>query len=216
MSYIENLVVSPFFFASLPYTPYCMNRLLLCLFVCISNWLFAQKMVYEMSAFGIKFGTMTVTKTIENDSTDLYTLHAKGYLKVLWMERNDETRYTVRYRHGKLISSSYAQIESGVTKKWTNISHNGTQYVVDSYRGKRTFTEAPVFSILRLYFSDPSRIDRIFYEAEANYAKVKHTANAVEIQSNDGNRSIYKYVNGALQEMEFHISIATVYMKRIG
>lgn len=195
---------------------FCMNRLLLCVFVCLCNWLYGQKLVYEMSAFGIKFGTMTVTKTAENDSTDLYTLHAKGYLKVLWMERNDETKYTVRYRHGKLISSNYTQVESGVTKKWTNIAFNGTHYVVDSYKGKRVFTEAPVYSILSLYFSSPAGINRIFYEAEANYAKVKHTANAVEIQSNDGNRSIYKYVNGALQEMEFHISIATVYMKRIG
>lgn len=169
-----------------------------------------------MSAFGIKFGTMTVTKSKENDSTDLYTLHAKGYLKVLWMERNDETYYAVRYRHGKLISSSYKQVESGVTKKWTNVTCNGSQYVVDSYRGKRSFTEAPVYSILSLYFNSPQNLKSIFYEAEANYANVKHNGNAVEVLSSDGNRSIYKYINGVLQEMEFHISIATVYMKRIG
>lgn len=160
---------------------------------------------------------MTVTRQQENDSTELYTLLAKGYLKILWMERNDETRHTVRFQNGKLLSSVYTQVETHVIKKWTNVSFDGTKYVVDSYRGKRTFTEAPVFSILSLYFNSAKNIQRIFYEAESDFATVKHPdENTVEIKTSDGNRSIYKYVNDRLQEMEFHISIATVYMRRRG
>jgi hypothetical protein len=106
---------------------------------------YAQQYTFSMSAFGINFGKMVVTKTQENDSTELYTLNAKGYLKVLWMERNDQTLYEVRYRHGKLLSSSYKQTESGELKKWTKVAYDGTKYVVDSYKGKRTFTEPPVF-----------------------------------------------------------------------
>lgn len=194
-----------------------MNKLLLFLLLIGSIPLFSQQVVFDMTAFGITFGKMTVSKTRENDSTDLYKLHAKGYLKILWMERNDETFYEVRYRHGKLISSSYRQVETGKTKKWTTVSYDGKQYNVDSYRGKRSFTETPVYSILSLYFSNPKNINRIFYEAESDFALVKHTdANTVEIKSSDGNRSIYRFLNGAIHEMEFHISIATVYMKKIG
>jgi hypothetical protein len=193
-----------------------MNKFSLCFLICFSNTLFAQTVAFDMSAFGIKFGKMTVTKTKEDDSTDLYTLNAKGYLKILWMERNDETRYAVRYRHGKLISSSYQQIETGVIKKWTNVNFNGKQYDVDSYRGKRSFTEAPVFSIMSLYFNDPKTVNRIFYEAESDFATVNHPdQNTIEIKSSDGNRSIYRYLQGAINEMEFHISIATVYMKKV-
>lgn len=176
----------------------------------------AQQFEFNMSAFGINFGKMTVTKVKENDSTDLYTLHAKGYLKVLWMERNDQTLYEVRYRHGKLISSSYTQIESGKTNKWTKVHFDGEKYVVDSYRGKRSFKETPVFSVLTLYFNNPENIDRIFYEAESEFTTLKKVnANAYELIGSDGNRSIYKFADGVIQEMEFHISIATVYMRRI-
>lgn len=192
-----------------------MNKLFLP-FLLFCNPLFSQQVMFDMTAFGITFGKMTVTKIKENDSTELYTLNAKGYLKILWMERNDETRYEVRYRNGKLLSSSYRQIETGKTKKWTTVVYDGQKYSVDSYRGKRTFTEIPVYSILTLYFSDPKNVNRIFYEAESDFATVKHPdTNTVEIKSSDGNRSIYRFLNGAINEMEFHISIATVYMKRL-
>ncbi|MCW5908155.1 MAG: hypothetical protein KIS94_09870 [Chitinophagales bacterium] len=188
--------------------------LLVLLFVVASGY--SQQLVFEMSAFGIRFGTMTVTKTKENDSTDLYTLNAKGYLKVLWMERNDQTLYEVRYRHGKLLSSAYKQIETGEVKKWTNVMFDGKKYVVDSYRGKRTFTEVPVHSIITLYFSNPKNIKRIFYEAESDFAEVKYPdENTVEIKSSDGNRSVYHFKNGTMDHMEFYISIAIVNMKRI-
>ena len=78
-----------------------------------------------MSALGIDFGLMTVTKTVEKDSSETYTLKAKGYLKVLWMERDDETRNTVRYQNGKLLSSSYTQMESNVTTNWNTVTFDG-------------------------------------------------------------------------------------------
>jgi len=193
-----------------------LHRFLLFFLLLIGQTVFAQKLVFDMSAFGIHFGKMTVIKTKENDSTDLYTMDANGYLKVLWMERKDQTLYEVRYRHGKLLSSSYTQIETGQIKKWTKVHFDGTKYVVDSYRGKRTFTEAPLFSIMTLYFNNAQKVKRIFYEAEADFAEVEHPdENTVEIKSSDGNRSIYHFLKGAMNEMEFHISIATVHMKRI-
>ena len=49
----------------------------------------AEEIVFEMSVLGIRFGTMTVTRTIENDSTELYTLHAKGKTDFLFMQRDE-------------------------------------------------------------------------------------------------------------------------------
>lgn len=189
---------------------------LLLFFVFVVQNVFAEQYTFSMSAFGIHFGNMVVIKTKENDSTDLYTLRAKGYLKILWMERNDETLHEVRYRNGKLLSSTYKQIESGVLKKWTNVQYNGREYLVDSYRGKRNFTETPVFSILTLYFNNYQNVKRIFYEAESDFTTLVHEdKDTVMIKSSDGNRSIYRFVNGIIHDMEFHISIATVYMKRL-
>lgn len=56
----------------------------------------AEEMVFKMSVFGIRCGTMTVTRTIENDSTELYTLHAKGKTDFLFMQREEESKYRVR------------------------------------------------------------------------------------------------------------------------
>lgn len=193
-----------------------MSRLFIVTLCVLCNAVYAQQHVFNMSAFGINFGKMTVTKVKENDSTDLYTLDANGYLKVLWMERRDQTLYEVRYRNGKLLSSSYTQIETGKIKKWTKVHFDGEKYVVDSYRGKRSFREAPVYSVLTLYFDDPKNVERIFYEAESEFTSLKKlNDNAYELTGSDGNRSVYKFANGTIQEAEFHISIATVYMKRI-
>jgi hypothetical protein len=69
---------------------------------------------------------------------------------------------------------------------------------------------------MTLYFNSHKNVRRIFYEAESDFSELKHTDdNTVEIKSSDGNRSIYRFKNGVMDEMEFHISIATVVMKRI-
>ena len=194
-----------------------MKRMLLPALLLFSHALLAQKLTYNMSAFGITFGQMVVTKTMENDSTELYTLHAKGYLKVLWMERNDETRNEVRFRHGRLLSSTYKQSESGVTKHWTNVAFDGKQYVVNSDRGKSTFTEAPTMTIVSFYFANPQTVSRIFDESTGTFQNIQHPeAGIVEMKNREGKRSIYRYTNGILTDMEFHISIATVYMVKVG
>lgn len=174
----------------------------------------AERLVFDMSAFGITFGKMTVERIQETDSTELYTLHAKGYLKVLWMERSDETKYEVRYLNGKLISSGYKHYEKGQLKKWSRVQYNGNEYSVETHKGKSSFTEVPVFSVLKLHFFQPQNISRIFYEEESAFTNLnKRDANTIEIKGREGNRSVYHYENGKLKSMEFHISIATVYMK---
>lgn len=180
------------------------------------NSAFAEKITFQMTAFGIDFGQMTVSKSTENDSTELYTLNAKGHLKLLWMERNDETQNTVRFRNGKLLYSSYRQIESGKLTKWITINYDGKKYVVNSNKGPSTFTEMPLFSVLKMYFSKPQGLTRVFSEAEAGFTALKRLDdNTYEIKNSEGDRSVYFYKNAAIDKLEFHTSIAKVSMKRI-
>lgn len=169
-----------------------------------------------MTAFGINFGQMTVTRTIENDSTELYTLKAKGYLKVLWMERDDETHNSVRFQNGRLLSSNYKQMESKELTNWNTVSFDGKRYIVDSNQGKYFLTETPEFSVLKLYFMHPKSITRVFSEAEGGFVNLKHVnENTVELKNSKGDRSVYFYKNGSIEKLEFHTSIAKVNMKRI-
>jgi hypothetical protein len=192
-----------------------MKRLLVFLLWVNGGSLTAQTMVFDMNVVGSNFGQMIVTKKVESDSTELYTLNAKGKATILWMHFENETRQEVRYKRGILISSTYVEIENGKTKKWNNINYDGKLYQVNSQSGKRSFAEVPTFSILAMYFQESARRTRIFHEAEADYTTLKHIDDStLEIKSSDGSRGVYHFEKGKLKAMEFHLTIATVYMKR--
>lgn len=194
-----------------------MKIFLLSIFICLSSVsVFAQELTFQMSAFGINFGKMVVTRTQENDSTEAYSLHAKGFLKVILWERKDETKNTVRYENGKLLSSEYRQLESNVLKKWNKIHFYGRQYLVESQNGKRFFTERPTFSVLKLYFNNPREMTRIFSEAEAVYVPMKHlNDNTIEVKNSDGTSGVYHYENGTIHHLEFNTAIAKVSAKKL-
>lgn len=195
-----------------------MHRLLFFfLLLFCSNNAFAQTLTFDMSAFGIKFGKMIVTRTKENDSIEVYSLNAKGYLKVLWMERSTESTQEVRYCNGVLQSSSFNEFEKGKLQRWSKISFDGNRYNLDSNKGKRSFTQAPNYSILKMYFNKPASMKQIFFEQDGVYVPLEtKDANTLEVKTPEGNRSVYKFEKGQLKEMEFHISIATVYCRRTG
>lgn len=193
-----------------------MNKLLLGVLLFCACTVSAEEIVFDMSVFGYTFGRMVVTKINENDSTILYSLKAKGKTSFLWMKREDETRYEVRYRNGKLLSSDYIQIESGVTKRWTKINFDGRKYLVESSKGTKTFTTVPDYSVLALYFKHPDKRTKVFYEAESNYLDIKYKeVNTLETKAADGSRTIYYFRNGQLNELEVHLPIATVHMQRV-
>lgn len=168
---------------------------------------------YDVILWGDKIGQMVVTHDVKPDGTEVYTLETHSKAKILWINKANDTRYDVVYKDGKLFSSKHTEIENGVKKRWTNITLDNGVYKVDSYKGKRTFTEVPTYSIVSIYFKDVKNVKRIFYEAEADFDDVEHPeANTWEFKSSDGNRNVYHYENGKLTTTEFHVSIATVKM----
>ena len=193
-----------------------MKKLFIGVLVFCSYTVSAEEIVFDMSVFGYTFGRMVVTKVKENDSTILYSLKARGKTSFLWMKREDETRYEVRYQNGKLLSSNYIQIESGVTKRWTKINFDGRKYLVESSNGTKIFTTTPDYCVLAMYFKHPDKRTRVFYEAESNFIDIKYKeANTLETKAEDGSRTVYFFRNGQLRELEVHLPIATVHMLRV-
>lgn len=194
-----------------------MQKLFFGIFVCFfSTQISAQKLTFQMSALGINFGTMVVTRTQESDSVEAYSLHAKGFLKVIMWERRDETRNTVRYQDGKILSSDYTQLESNVLTKWNKIRLVGGKLVVESNKGKRVLTDRPTFSVLKLYFDNPDGMTQVFSEAEAAYVPMKHLdENTIQVKNSDGTSGVYFYENGAIKRLEFNTAIAKVNVKKI-
>ncbi len=171
---------------------------------------------FKMMLWGDKIGELVVVHQVAADGTETYVADSKNKATILWVDRENITHYEVVFKNGKLFSSNYREVENGKVKRWSVIKLDGTTYRVDGYKGKRTFTEAPQYSVLSLYFKDVSKVKRLFYEAEADFVDLESTApNSLEFKSSDGNRSVYFFVNGKLQRAEFHVSIATVKMERI-
>jgi hypothetical protein len=171
---------------------------------------------FNILLFGDKIGSLIASKEVRSDGTELYLLDSWSKAKVLWINHENTTHYEVIYKDGKLISSKFKEIENGELKRWTNITWDGKQYCVDGYKGKRTFTEAPTFSIVSIYFGNIQNAKRVFYEAEADFNELQHPEqNTWEFKSSDGNRNVYHCVNGKVQNMEFHVSVATVKMVRV-
>lgn len=182
----------------------------------LTHFAFAQQHTFQMSAFGIDFGKLTVTRTQENDSTELYSLHAKGFLKVILWERRDETKNTARYQNGKLVSSDYTQMETDRITQWNKVKYDGNKYAVESRSGKKVFVKRPTFSVLKLYFENPKSLTEIFSEAEADYIPLRHIdKNTIEIKNKNGGKGIYYYENGTVHKMEFYTALAKVNAKKL-
>jgi hypothetical protein len=177
----------------------------------------AQQMEYEMSVFGIKFGTMVVTRTIEHDGSELYTVNAKGKTDFLWMRREEESRHRVRYRNGVLHSSEYEYLNRGQREKWADIHLVDGHYHIETHRGNKILKGATDYSLARFYFEPDWNRTKVFCEEDCAYSTMQYDrpGGIITVTCKEGNRSTYRLKDGKVHEMDIHLAVATVKLKRI-
>lgn len=178
----------------------------------------AEVLVFEMSVWGYKFGTMVVTRTIENDSTEVYTVEAKGETDFLWMQRKEESFHRVKYVNGHLVSSEYIYLNKGKKEKWSNITRENGQYIIRSNDGEKTLKDQPIdYSLVKLYFRPTFERSTVFCEEDCSFSTITpvREENILKIACNDGNKSTYHISDGKVQELEIHLAAATVKLKRV-
>lgn len=192
-------------------------RLLLPALLLWANATSGQVLVYEMSVFGIRFGSMTVARTQENDSTELYTLTAKGKTDFLWMKREEESRYQVRYRNGILHSSDYIYLNRGNKEKWAKVHRAGDQYRIESHAGVRLMHGPISYSLLKLYFEPGRKADKVFCEEDCSYSTLERGKETGEllVTCKNGNRSTYHVSKGKVLGLDIHLPVATVKITQV-
>lgn len=190
---------------------HALTIILICLNLC--TYATVENLNYDIILWNTKVGKMNITRESKPDGTDVYTLVTSSRAKFLWLDKSNDSKYTLVYKAGKLVSSVFKEIENGAVKRWCNITWDGTKYQVDSYKGKRTFTQPAGYSTITAYFQGLTKVEKIFYESEGDFATTEYPEpNTMEFKTSDGHKSVYHYVNGRLNNMEFKISIATIYM----
>lgn len=177
----------------------------------------AERIEFEMYVFGVRFGTMEVTRTWENDSTELFTLHAKGKTDFLWMQRQEESKYRVRYRNGVLVSSQFEYLDRGERDRWSKVRKTANGYEVVRGDADTKVIPYPIeLSMVRIYFETPANATTVFCEEHGHKAQIhKPEEDAVySVVCEAGERSTYHWNEDELRRIEIHLPLVTVTLKR--
>ena len=191
--------------------------ILIAITVVLSTPVRAERIVYEMSVFGYTFGEMILTKTVVNDSVEVYTLDSKGETNMFWLNRKGESSLQVEYRNETLHSSEYNYFNHGELEKWSKTLFDGEKYVVMTSEGEFQFSESPSSSLIKLYFEPTLDEDSIFCEEDGSYATVEQDTDKgiFDVRCQDGSRSTYHVKDGIVEMMEIHLGMANVKLRRV-
>ena len=186
----------------------------LCLFSIQAH---SQTLLFTLYLFGDSVGHSSVSKTRDNNGNDQYLLDTYVRARILWITRENHTHYESTFKDGKMVSATYYEINNGKKDKWSIIKFDGKAYQVDSYHGKKNFTEVPTHSIGSLYCDGYSAgRKRFFYEPEADFNDLSFPGtNTIEFKSSDGHRNVYHFTGGRISDAEFHTTLATIHLKRV-
>lgn len=187
-------------------------------FVCLfTAWVSAkQVMKFDIILFNEKIGELTVTRDLKPDGSELFVLSSSSRAKILWIDRENDSYYEYLYKNGRLLSSSYKEKERGKLVRWGTTKIVGNNYVSENYSGKTVLKEVPVYTVPSIYFHDFTKMQRMYYDAEAEFVPVEHPdSQTITYKTSDGHRNVYHYVNGQLHHLEVHVSFASVKMVRV-
>ncbi len=176
----------------------------------------SESISFNMTLMGSKIGDLKITRTLTDDGLETYTLSSSAKAKILWIEKSQQTAYTVVYKNGVLISSDHSYIENTGNNTNCKIRFNNQVYDVQKNGKKSVLNSIPSWSVLKLYFNEPKNIHQVFYEVDASTSVIKNTEpNVYEFKTTDGNKNVYRYKNGKLMQVDVHVSPVLVKIVRI-
>lgn len=189
------------------------TMLRICCMALLPVSLSAQRFEYDMTFMGSKIGSMVAERKVSGD-TEIYTLKNSSKVKILWKEYIVDTYSRVVYKNGVLTEARYEYKDKGVLEKHCSIERSTSGYSVKHYKkGDFSFSELAKTGLVYLYFHEPKEMSRVFDETRGEYIPLSKTGGGqYEYKNSDGEKVLYKYVNGRIEEGEFHTSIAKAKM----
>jgi hypothetical protein len=171
---------------------------------------------WDILLFGDKIGHMSITHTTQDDGGETFVLDSHSKAKILWIDKDVTSHVEVVVRDGKVISTVYKEVENGKVERWYNVTWNGNGYTADGYKGKKTIAQVIPITVVSAYFKDLTKLSKIFDEAEAEFVTMDNTEPDVwEFKTGSRGKNVFHAINGHVQNVDFHASIATVKMVKV-
>lgn len=187
----------------------------LLLFFITTTTFAAETYKYDMFLLGSKIGTIIVTHEKRSDGSDFFVMTSDARAKILWTDRTSKTRCEVLFKDGKMVSSVHDKVENTSGQRICKVTSDKNGYKGTVNGVPFTVGETPTYCVSSLYVQEPKNVKRIFYEPDGTFANIKKIApDAYEFKSSDGNRNVYRYKDGQITEMEFHLTFVSVTVRR--
>jgi hypothetical protein len=123
--------------------------------------------------------------------------------------------YEAEFEGGRLRQALVRNYRSGHLRDETSIEPKGDALAV-TCEGETFLVEDPVYyTILRAYFQPPDTREQVFSERWGRYQAFTHLDDGRYVmQVANGDQSYYTYQNGVCQQIELHLSLATLYVRK--
>lgn len=195
-----------------------MKKLLLTslIFTFTLGFTYSQSLKMDVIFRGDKVGWTHVSKTKQADGKIFYELKSESNASFMLMKRAIKTHLTSTYENGMLVSCVSKYEVNGKLDSYVNAKWDGTKYNIETDRGKFTQTTKVSYSVLMLYFLEPTKKAEVWSERiGAMLALVSLGNNQYQFKNaiKGGAENIYKFKNGQLYEVEMSTPVGASYMR---
>lgn len=189
-----------------------MKALLLVLLTLSCGILQAQKVQYDVILMGKKIGNMEVVKS-NGDFGERYIVKSESSAKVLFVKQDSKVSFDVLFKGGSLLNSIYVS-EKKDDNLVTKVQKVNNVYKVSSNEKSHQVSEPIVFSSVLMYFKEPIGISKVFVERVGSFLPLlKSAPGQYEYLQPDGTKSIFRYAQGKLKEVELKRSMGSVFIR---
>ncbi len=169
---------------------------------------------FDIFLFGDKVGTMTVSRKDYGNGTHYYELKSHSEAKVMFVKKVLDVEMNSTYENGKMVRCYSRYVVNDKTETFVSASWDGSKYNVENEKGKSTHATQVLYSVLHLFYKEPSAQQSLWSERVGQQLPIKHKGSGVyEFKNPGGATNVYKYENGKVKEVEMQATFGTSYMR---
>jgi hypothetical protein len=195
--------------------PLIRTWLCLVLFLFSSVLLRAERRVFDIDVANIKVGNMVVEK-VTKDSLTIYIFRSEVDAWLL-VRVHVSHLITCVYKNDKLIKADIRSVinkETYISSVLWNKDHYDYDCSTYKYHKAGTLAENLDFSVVKMYFEEPTGKQKIFAENYGLICPIRTIHPSTYCLDVDKNRNTFHYANGCVQQVEMETPLFNYVIRR--